>query len=149
MADRSLGRTLWNLVLALLNATLILVALCLWLAWRVTAQVDAITDDFAENLIEITPLRDEVQELRSEVAGLRSDLQVVQSGAGEASTAALARIQERSAQFDARLDEINSGIDKVLRDPEELIDYAIDRTAEGIKAGISEARMCTPALPNG
>ena len=32
MADRSLGRTLWNLFLALLNATLILVALCLWLA---------------------------------------------------------------------------------------------------------------------
>ena len=60
MADRTLGRTLWNLFLALLNATLILVVVSLALAWGVSNNLRSITADFAQNLIDVAPLRDEV-----------------------------------------------------------------------------------------
>jgi hypothetical protein len=62
---RTLGRTLWSLLLAVLNATLILLALCLWLAWHVLSEARAISGGLADGLAHMTPVT-------SELAGLRT-----------------------------------------------------------------------------
>ncbi|MEM8630853.1 MAG: hypothetical protein AAGF74_06440, partial [Pseudomonadota bacterium] len=70
-----------DLLLAMVNATLILVAICLFLAWRVSAAVGDVTERFAENLELATPLADEVQAMTQELKDLRSDLdKLSQSG---------------------------------------------------------------------
>ena len=51
--DRRLGRTLKNLGLALLNATLILMTLCLWLSLGLASTVKSITSDVTANLVSI------------------------------------------------------------------------------------------------
>ncbi|MFT5438253.1 MAG: hypothetical protein ACI9MJ_000111 [Alphaproteobacteria bacterium] len=60
--NRRLGRTLRNLGLALLNATLILVALCLWLGWELASTMTSITSDFAANLVSIDQVRGEIRD---------------------------------------------------------------------------------------
>lgn len=136
--------TLKNLALALLNATLILVALCLFLAWKVADKADQITDNFARNLITVAPLREDVQSLTEELAALRSDLAQVSSQSSDLSSASLQRIQTRVAQIDARMSTARQSITKLVEAPTLLIDYAIDASADRLTQGINDIRSCSP-----
>ena len=71
---RTLPQTLGQLALALLNATLILLALCLWLGWGAASAVRDVSGDMAMRKEVLTGLRDDLQGLTAEVAALRSDL---------------------------------------------------------------------------
>ena len=71
---RTLPQTLGQLALALLNATLILLALCLWLGWGAASAVRDVSGDMAMRKEVLTGLRDDLQGLKAEVAALRSDL---------------------------------------------------------------------------
>ena len=59
-------KTLKDLALALLNATLLLIALCLFLAWLVSSRVDGMLATFASNLELVGPLREDVQAMTAE-----------------------------------------------------------------------------------
>lgn len=149
MSDRSLGRTLWNLVLALLNATLILVALCLGLAWAVSNNIKSVTAEFAQNLIDVAPLRDEVGDLRIEVAGLRDDIAVLTTQGDALTDAALTRLSERAETIDARLDDINARVGTVMQDPGVLIDRAVERTVVAVADQVGGLAQCTATDPDG
>ena len=71
---RTLPQTLGQLALALLNATLILLALCLWLGWGAASAVRDVSGDMAMRKEVLTGLRTDLQGLKAEVAALRSDL---------------------------------------------------------------------------
>ena len=60
MAERSFGRTIRSLLVAMLNATLILVALCLWLAWGAFSTLERVTGTVQEVTSSLHPLRDEL-----------------------------------------------------------------------------------------
>ncbi|MFT7596253.1 MAG: hypothetical protein ACI8R4_003588, partial [Paracoccaceae bacterium] len=89
--------TLKKLGLALINATLILIVLCLFLAWKVTSRVDDLASNFAQNLNTVAPLREDIQGATSEMAALRSDLATLKAQSGDVSSATLQRIQDRMA----------------------------------------------------
>lgn len=144
MQDRSLGRTLWNLCLALLNATLILVALCLWLGWRLADTVQNISTQVTQTVVEARPIREDLSLLTDEVANLRSDLSKLGEGTGGYSSLALARYEQRLGEFGAQLSGFGQRIDTALSDPDALIETAISATADELTGFVTDMRMCRP-----
>src|SRR6056297_1860497 len=104
MADRSLGRSVGNLLLALLNATLILAALCLWLSWGVLSAAERFSDQIGEAAKTILPLRTEIATLSKEIAAARTDLATIRT-AGEKDTSAL---EARIAGAEAKVAELTA-----------------------------------------
>ncbi|NIZ09922.1 hypothetical protein [Pseudooceanicola sp. HF7] len=152
MQERSLGRTIWNLVLALVNATLILVILCLYLGLRLTDRVHSITKDFAASLISLEPVKEEVrgmsteiQGMTREIAALRSDLGELREGGQELSSQALENVSDRLDAMSARVNAATSGIEEIIAHPEVLVETAIDKAAEEVKEGVSQMWGCFPS----
>lgn len=142
-----MAKTLKDLVLALLNATLILVALCLFLAWKVSSTVDGMVGTFAQNLEIVGPLREDVQSMTSELGALRSDLAQIGSQTGEARSAAMARLQTRVDQMDTRLADARANLASLRNAPEQLIDQALEKTAQNFTQSVIDIRNCTPPAP--
>jgi hypothetical protein len=138
------AKTLKNLALALLNATLILVALCLFLLWKVVDTADGLLATFAQNLEIVAPLRDEAQQIKAEVVGLRSDLAMLKQGADGVGSVALDRINVRLEAMDARLQNVGASMTDLADAPQELIDHAIVTSADAFATSLSRARGCVP-----
>lgn len=140
-SNRSLGRTLGQLALALLNATLILVALCLFLAWRVVSAADDVAANVAQSVIELSPIREEMQGLTSEVADLRTDLAALRDAPGATLTpeltARVERLDARVAQMDTRIAEIGDGADA-------LVESAIAQAGEEARGVVETVLRCVP-----
>ncbi|WP_435659601.1 hypothetical protein [Leisingera caerulea] len=94
-------RTFADLAKALLNATLILLALCLFLGWKLMAAASAVTANAAEITSRVEPLHTAVAGLQGEIAGLRAA--VVQNDTDTVSPARLASVEERLDQVQASL----------------------------------------------
>ncbi len=122
MAERSLGRTLWTLVLALLNATLILLALCLWLGWSLFSTVEHITDDVAEITGTIRPLRAEIRDLTSQIGETRSNLAALREGGEDLQLCAALETQLASAE--ARVAELTDTLKGIEDDLYPAIEQA-------------------------
>ncbi|UWQ26400.1 hypothetical protein K3553_08015 [Leisingera aquaemixtae] len=103
-------RTVADLAKALLNATLILLALCLFLGWKLMAAAAAVTAHAEQIASQVAPLHTAATGLREDLNSLRPALQdrpgqdgAGQNGADTASTARLDRIEERLDQLQANL----------------------------------------------
>ncbi|WP_171126552.1 MULTISPECIES: hypothetical protein [unclassified Ruegeria] len=143
-----MARTLKDLLLALLNATLILVALCLFLGWKLASTVEGITTAFAENIQIVAPLKQELQGVRGELAALRSDLSSIQIGESLANSAAAQKISTALAKLDDLEKELQAKqarISELTESPDELINTAIEASADAIADRIIEIRGCVPA----
>ncbi|KUJ80777.1 hypothetical protein AVO45_07030 [Ruegeria marisrubri] len=143
-----MARTLKDLLLALLNATLLLMALCLFLAWKVASTVDGLAATFAQNLELVAPLRDEAAGLRSELQAMRSDLgDALQEKGEQLSEASQQRIQAILTRLEAaeqRLETAQAGISDLSEAPEKLIEHAIETSTDAIADSVMEIRGCTP-----
>lgn len=69
-----MGKLIGDLLKALLNATLLLLAACLFFGWMLMGKVNSITTRVSAAVAEVAPVRTRVEALRAEIAGLRSDL---------------------------------------------------------------------------
>ena len=145
MRERSFATTIKTLLLALLNATLLLVALCLFLALQLGNRIEDITSDFATNLVTIDPLRQELDAITSEVVGLRGDLAALRADSGAMSSEAAQNISARLGRLETRIEDAAQRVDGLLSSPERLVDRAVDRAADQIKQGMGSLRGCTPA----
>ncbi|MFV0514865.1 MAG: hypothetical protein ACK5MY_14745 [Jhaorihella sp.] len=145
-----MAKTLKDLALALLNATLLLIALCLFLAWQVASKVDGMIATFASNLEIVAPLREDVQAMTGEVAALRTDLASLSSQGAEAGSATMRAVQNRVAALETQLSQAGARIDALLQAPGALVDQAIDRTmtsaASEFSRAINDIRGCGKAL---
>jgi hypothetical protein len=151
-ASHRLARTLGQLALALLNATLILVVLALFLAWRLSGTVERVTEAAAgaaaQQLAELAPVGDELSGLREQVAGLRLELAAMQADGEAGARAAADAVATRLDEIETRLEDtrarIGPAIEALSADPGILVDRAVE-------AGVAEAgrwlvtlRGCTP-----
>lgn len=137
-----MAKTLKNLLLAMLHATLILIALCLVLALMVMNKADAISATFAQNLIRVEPVKDELVALRTEVTDLRTDLQDFANRSDTLSWSARAGLETEVESLNARLDAL-AGEFSALNDlPFELADHAISRTGEELSNRVMALRNC-------
>lgn len=143
-----MGKTLKDLLLALLNATLILVALCLFLGWKLASTVDDITGTFAEKVQIVAPLKEEVQGVRGELTALRSDLASIQLGETVANSATAQKISESLAKLDGleeKLQATQARIADITETPDQLVNIAIENSADVIADRIIAIRGCEPA----
>jgi len=140
-----MAKTLKDLFLAALNATLILIALCLVLLILLVNKADSLTATFAEHLNVVSPLRDSIQETGTEIAGLRTDLTSLRGQADSVSLAALARIENRVVAMETRVQDMQSSVTSLAATPQRLLDHAIEEAADQAVATAARLRNCTPA----
>lgn len=137
-----LGRTIGNLLLALLNATLILVALCLFLGWQLAEEVSAVTDHVGQKMTKVEDLGNEVSSMSAEMTALRSELS---KQSVQADPMTLQKMQELSAKLD-RIDQgmadTKGRVDAILEEPNALVDRAVDRTTANIKEIVADFSDC-------
>lgn len=138
-----MGNTVKNLILALINATLILIALCLFLALKLVNTTNRITTDFAQELVKIQPLGLEIQAATTELAGLRGELAQLSGQSAQSRSASLQRVEERVAQLENSLSNVLLSFSDINQAPARLFDYAIDATANRLTQKIKVLKGCT------
>lgn len=132
-------KTLKDLVVAMINATLILVAVCLFFLWQLSNTAERVSASFAQNLEVLEPLKTEVQAMKGEVAGLRGDLAEMQAVPGQA----MDKVEARIESLNARLDGVQARMDQLAETPERLMTVAIDRSAEHLAGTVKDLRGCS------
>lgn len=105
-----MGKVIKDLMLAVLNATLILIALCLFLAWQLAQTTQAVVDRAAQAVDRVAPVQTELAELNSEISGLRADLAEVRDGAGDQLSDG---VQAASERLEARIEGLENRIDGI------------------------------------
>ncbi|MDB6176277.1 hypothetical protein PAF17_02010 [Paracoccus sp. Z330] len=120
-----LGKAIRNLALALINATLILLAICLWFGWKLMAEVNGVTQNMASNLVSAQPALDRIDTLRAEIVGLRTDLADLRETGSDTADAAVAKLQDRAAGLEARLAEFQNMSQYLADDPGIILDRAV------------------------
>lgn len=136
-----------DLILALVNATLILVALCLFLLWQVSESGERVAAAFAENLQILRPLRQDLQGVRDELAGIRSDIQALGGDAGATANDRLARLQTRMTAAGQRLDDAEATLARLADVPRTLMQSAVDRSVDRLADELYGLRGCTRPVP--
>ncbi|KIC34931.1 hypothetical protein [Leisingera sp. ANG-S5] len=96
-------KTLIDLAKALLNASLILLALCLFLGWKLMAAAEGVTANAAAIADQAAPLRTAITGLQSDVAALRSSMQD-----GSVSSARLTQLEARVAKVQDSLADMRT-----------------------------------------
>lgn len=134
MAERSLVRSVGNLVMALLNATLILAALCLWLAWGALSAAERVSGQIEEAAQTVLPLRTEIVSLTEEIAATRAELAELRSD-GAADRAGL---EQRIAGVEAELARLTDAVTELGADPEVLIDRAVTSAFDGLGETVAD-----------
>ena len=149
MADRSFGRSLGNLALALLNATLILAALCLWLAWGALSAAERVSGQIEEAAQTVLPLRAEIVAMTEEIAATRADLADLRADG----SADLAALEGRIAGAEAELARLSEAVAQLAADPEALVDRAVASAFEGLGETVADIidtlRGGTATAPDG
>ncbi|WP_375687073.1 hypothetical protein [Pseudooceanicola sp. LIPI14-2-Ac024] len=137
-----MGRTAWNLALALINASLILLAVCLFLVWKVLSAAEDVSANLAATSATIQPIGTQITELTEEVAGARSDLAELRA-AGQAMREQglpepTGELTERLDRIEGQLTELTDWVGEVREDPDAVIDRAIDAAFEELRAVVAE-----------
>ncbi|MCV6586263.1 MAG: hypothetical protein OIF47_12065 [Marinibacterium sp.] len=140
-----MGKALWNLLVALINATLILLALCLFLGWKVVSTVDDLRAGFAQSIAEAVPVTGQLQDLRSDIAGIRSDLQSAIAAGGD--TTAMDSALSRVIALETRANAAITRAEEITDDPSALVDQAITSTAAALTQSANDLRGCTVTEP--
>ncbi|NOD63006.1 MULTISPECIES: hypothetical protein [unclassified Ruegeria] len=142
-----MAKTLKDLLLALLNATLILVALCLFLGWQLASKVESITAEFSQTLQAVAPIRDEVSGTRSELAALRADLadlSLENPGANSAAAQELRSALARLNSLEQKLQAAQERLSSLSDEPQVLIAQAIEKGADIVSQRVLDFKGCEP-----
>lgn len=140
-----MAKTLKDLLLAMLNATLILVVLCLVLALTVVNRASSLTATFAENLNVVEPLQQSVQDTGAEVAALRTDLAALRDPSQDVSSATITRIQDRVTGLESKLNDMQASLASLRDAPKTLVDHAIATAGDQAVQSIGQIKGCVPA----
>ncbi len=140
-----LGRTIGNLLLALLNATLILVALCLFLGWQLFQEVETVTGHVAKNVTQIQDLKTEVQAMTAEMSALRSELSEQSVQADPLTLQAMQELSAKMDRIDGRVSQAETRLASFVNEPTALIDHAVDQTAGELKELVAAFADCPAA----
>ena len=147
MGRGRMGETLRSLGLALLNATLMLVLLCLILGYMVSREVSAISSNLSESLGAAAGVREEIREMTGELALLRAEVAEVRSGGVAGGQGVAERVDARLEAVGARIDGASARLEALAANPGDLVDRAIEATARQVTKGIADLRQCS--LPAG
>jgi DNA anti-recombination protein RmuC len=135
-------KTLKDLLVSMINATLILVAICLFFLWRLSDSAERVVASFAQNLQIVAPLENSVDRLRDEVATLRSDLASISLDSSALTAQATANLQSRADAVQRELEGINNSLARLADTPETLMQTALDDVATRVSGRIGAVASC-------
>ncbi len=137
-------KTIKDLALALVNATLILLAVCLFLGWQVFAAAERTSGNLATAVETIRPLRADIAETRDELKGLRDDLAVIRTGNASLESPAAQALEARVAALTGRMEQVDERIAEIgaLRDT--LFDQMLDAGTARLTRVAQDIRGCAP-----
>lgn len=121
-----------DLLKAMINATLLLLALCLFLGWKLMGTVQDVTGKVTAAVVQITPVQDRIQDLRLEVAGLRSDI---------VSRPELA-VSSQLDTLDRRLAALQQELTQLRQLPAEIVHDAAQTGAAELAGQIARLTSC-------
>lgn len=142
-----MAKTFKDLLLALLNATLILLALCLFLGWKLMQSAENLRQGFEESLTILAPLREQASGIREELAGLRQDIASLKAAGAALDAADQFRLNTALQRLDTlqeKWGDAQSKLAGLANRPEDLIDHAITTSAETVVNGVNVLRGCQP-----
>lgn len=145
MAQRSFGQRIGQLALSLVNATLLLAVLLLWMAWSVLSAAERVSSQFSNAAATALPLRSDIIALTDEVTAARADLAQLRA-TGEQDSAALAM---RLGAVEAQLTELTAFVEGLGAEPGQLIEEAVTKAFDRlgvIIASILQSLRGAPAL---
>ncbi|MBO9472050.1 hypothetical protein J7413_00720 [Shimia sp. R10_1] len=131
-----------DLLIALINATLILVALCLFLLWQLSGTAERVVAEFAENLQIVKPMEERVQSLQSEVVGLREDLANLSLESAALNLPATQALATRADALQAELEAINSNLQTLAETPDRLMSEGVERLSARASEGLGKLAAC-------
>ncbi|GHG87468.1 hypothetical protein [Pseudodonghicola xiamenensis] len=137
-----MAKVVKDLLLALLNATLILAAICLFLFWRVTNTTQAVIEDFTASQQIVAPLRADLQGLTAELEDMRATLARLEWDNGAAAPAVLASMTGRLDTLDARMEAAQTRLTRLANLPGEMMDRAIATGVDRVMTRATELRGC-------
>lgn len=137
-------KALKDLFVALLNATLLLIVACLFLGLLILNRANDLSENFAEQLQVITPVKDGVQNAAAEITALRSDLKDLSSQPGTLSPEALEALQAKVSGVEDRLETMQTALTELKGVPERLIDQALAKAGQQISDTAIRVRGCVP-----
>ncbi len=137
MAERSLGQTVGNLALALLNATLVLVALCLWLAWSAFSAAERVTSQVEQAAQSVLPVRAEIRDLTTQIEGTRAEIAALRDR-GEGDGSAVAQLNESLVGIETQLAMLAGEVRKLDSAPGAMIDRAVEASFRSLGDVVAE-----------
>lgn len=138
-----------NLLVACLNATLILVLLCLMATYWVLREANGLTDMVAQSLVKITPLTDQAAKMNDHLIGLREDIAAFDPALSDISAPNALKIQARLDGIQSEMALVRAQLSDMSNTLGTLADYAIEKVAFEVKAGVRDLRQCRPPGPLG
>lgn len=142
-------KTVKDLLLALLNATLILVAICLFLFWKASAASRDVIGAFAGVETMVTPLRSDLQTLSGEVREMRGTLAAALALSEDKQPAALARLAEQVDTLDARMAAAQGRLAALQEMPAQLMTRAVSASVDRAAQRAGLWRSAPPAADAG
>lgn len=133
-----------DLFLAVLNATLILVAVCLILGLMVARTAERAADRFHDGIETIRPLQTQVSDATAALVGLREDINALRTRPGALSPEARASLEARIDALSATMAQMETRFEELDEIPERLASSAINTAADRIEGFVSSYRSCTP-----
>mgnify|MGYP000609607284 CR=1 FL=1 len=127
-------KTILDLFKAMINATLLLLALCLFLGWMLVSSVQDVTAKVTGAIDQVAPVQDRIQDLRVELAGLRSDI---------VSRPELA-VSDQLNVLDKRLKSLQHEMSELRQLPEDMIRIAAQTAAAELTGHLGQRGNCLP-----
>ena len=135
-----------DLLLALVNATLLLAAVCLFFVWQISNTVERAAGEFADKLHVLEPVTAELGALTTEVAALRGDLDTLSQSSGDLASQTATRIQGRVRAIESQLAEMRGNVQTVVTNakdaPEQLIKVAVTTATDELGDTLFSLRGC-------
>lgn len=132
-----MAKVIWDLLKALLNATLLLLAACLVFGWLLAGKVEDVTARVTGAVAEIAPVKNRVDALRAELAGLRADLK---NGALPAAP--------QLDGIETRLEVIQADLAALRALPAALVQQAAESAAAELTGQIVRLTRCEAVPPS-
>ena len=127
-------KTILDLLKAMINATLLLLALCLYLGWMLVSSIQDVTDKVTQAVAQVTPVQDRIQDLQLEVAGLRRDI---------ISRPELA-VSGQLTTLDQRLASLQQEMSGLRQLPNDIVQNAAQTAAAELAGSLSQLAGCLP-----
>ncbi|NRB16459.1 MAG: hypothetical protein HRU33_02470 [Rhodobacteraceae bacterium] len=123
-----------DLLKAMINATLLLLALCLFLGWMLMSSVQGVTAKVTEAITQVAPVQHRIEGLRLEVAGLRTDI----------SRRPELALSGQLTALDQRLTALQHEMSELRQLPSDIIAIAAQTAASELVGHLGQLTSCLP-----